>query len=227
MNINKNFLLSSVCLLIFSFGAIVANASGDRNSIEEPAEIIKKPAINANISIDTSNIKPFLESEYSKEETTNKGKNKDIADLNATAEELSKMRTKINTSIGLNVDSGEKLDSSSETFLKNLQGCIKSTIASKTILGFDEDGKCVLKDGSATCHFPKSKLSQIATYYRKKLSGSVDGQYNIGLDMKMPEIKFDESSDDNFGFNLKLELPKIKFDKVKTDIDTLIEESCK
>ena len=45
--------------------------------------------------------------------------------------------------------------------------------------------------------------------------------------MKMPEIKFDESSDDNFGFNLKLELPKIKFDKVKTDIDTLIEESCK
>ena len=100
-------------------------------------------------------------------------------------------------------------------------------MSSKSILGFDEDGKCVLKDGSTTCRFPKSKLPQIVAYYRKKLSGSIDGQYNIGLDMKMPEVKFNEMSDENFDFNLKLELPKIKFDKVKTDIDTLIEESCK
>ena len=227
MNINKNFLIGSICFLSLCLGSFVANASGDRNSIEEPAEVVKEPAVNANIAIDTSNLKSFLDAVSSDEETTNKEERNDVIKLNTTAEELSKMRTKINTSIGLNVGGDEKLDSSSETFLKNLQGCIKSDVASKTILGFDENGKCVLKDGTTTCRFPKSKLSQVVTYYRKKLSGSIDGQYNIGLDMKMPEIKIDESSDNNFGFNLKLELPKIKFDKVKTDMDVLIEESCK
>ena len=230
MNTNKHLLLGSVCLFAFGVaGSVMAQASGDRNSIEEPVKVKKTPAINANIAIKTSD---------EKSTTSAKTGNEDLDDLNATAQEFANKRANVNTTIGLNVGGDEKLDSSSESFLKNLTTCTKFEITSKStvdtdsksqksILGFDESGRCVYREGSTTCRFPKSKLPQVVAYYRKKLSGSINGEYNIGVDMKMPEIKFNEASDDDFDFNLKLELPKIKFDKVKTDIDTLIEESCK
>ena len=43
----------------------------------------------------------------------------------------------------------------------------------------------------------------------------------------MPEIDFKKLSEDGFNFSLNMEMPKIKVDKVKTDIEKVIEDSCK
>ena len=232
MNTSKKILLGSVCLLTLGLTtSISANASGDRNTIETPREVVKKPDIDANFVIKTTDEKPSLPAPVATG-------NAEIDDINTEAYELSKKRANVNTTIGLNIGGDEKLDSSSEKFLKSLADCSKLEITSKStmntdkkstksVLGLDSDNNCVVKEDSITCRFPQSKLSEIVAFYRKKLSGSINGQYNIGVDMKMPEIKFKEMSDDDLDFNFKLELPKIKFDKVKTSIETLIEESCK
>ena len=97
-------------------------------------------------------------------------------------------------------------------------------------IGFDND-KCIvnitIKDKVVKCAFPKEKLSEISEYYKQTLTKGFGGKYNFDFDMKMPEINFNDLSEDNLDFGIKLEMPKIKIDKVKSDIEKVIEESCK
>ena len=163
-------------------------------------------------------------------------------ELNKTAKEFANKRTSINTSIdfGGKLDDS-KLDDASLEFIKKFEDCEKYKgnsksltgygISEKEILGLDGNTcktKEVLKDGKEIiCNFPKSFLSEISTHYKKILSGSFSGKYNVDFDMKMPEIDFSNFSNDNLNFNFKMEMPKLKIDKQKSTAEKLIEEYCK
>lgn len=163
-------------------------------------------------------------------------------ELNQTAKDFANKRTSINTSIdiGGKIDDS-KLDKASLEFIKKFENCEEYKGLSKSlngagesekeILGFDDNickTKEILKDGKEiTCNFPKSFLPEISTHYKKVLSGSFAGKYNVDFDMKMPEIDFSNFSKDNLDFNFKMEMPKLKIDKEKSTAEKLIEEFCK
>lgn len=172
---------------------------------------------------------------------------KEILDeTNAMSKKLANTRAKLNTTIDINSNSKDEdtsdLEKEDMEFLEKLEKCekfkgeSKSTLASsststKEILG-SSDNKCeyreTMTDGKTlTCKFPNDKLKEISGYYKKHLSNGFGGKYNIDFDMKMPEIDFKKLSEDGFNFSLNMEMPKIKVDKVKTDIEKVIEDSCK
>ena len=165
-----------------------------------------------------------------------------INELNQTAKDFANKRTSINTSIDLGgkIDDS-KLDNNSLEFLKNFKNCKEYKGTSKSLNGVGESEKeilglndniCktkeILKNGKEiTCNFPKSFLPEISIHYKKVLSGSFTGKYNVDFDMKMPEIDFSNFSKDNLDFNFKMEMPKLKIDKEKSTAEKLIEEFCK
>lgn len=167
----------------------------------------------------------------------------ELKELNQTAKEIASKKAKLNTTFDLSAFFGDekelKLNEQTLKYLDNLLSCNsdKTVVdiptgdkATQEIIGFDND-KCIvnttIKDKVVKCAFPKEKLSEISEYYKQTLTKGFGGKYNFDFDMKMPEINFNDLSEDNLDFGIKLEMPKIKIDKVKSDIEKVIEESCK
>ena len=178
-------------------------------------------------------------------------KSKDLKELNDTAKEISKKTAKVNADIDLSsfmhTETEEQKKSREEGLKKfnefsvKLLNCEKTEIkmaennTSVSILGYSGDN-CIVetintfdngKKMIQKCTLPKDRLEELVEYTRRSIQEPPKVKYNVNLDMKMPEVKFNDLSKDNIDFGVKLQMPKIEIKETKeNDLEKLIQEWC-
>ncbi len=162
-----------------------------------------------------------------------------MKDINTTAKQIGKTKTKLKTNLNLDFDDKRDLDKMDKEFLSSLKSCNELTITSTATDDITKkskkevrpvNGKCEFKETgikTVTCLFEKQDLEKITSFYAKKLQGYNMETYNLDLDFKLPTINFGKEGKEGLNINFDMNMPKVKVDEVKEDITTLIQKSCK